>query len=75
MLASLLKSFIATLLALSVSVCHAQHQEKSESPFKDDGEIQWYSTLDSGLAAAKEMERPILFVSAGPHCGGVSGVW
>ena len=37
--------------------------------------IAWYPTLDAGLKEAKRSGRPILFLSAAPHCGGVSGVW
>ena len=37
--------------------------------------IQWYATLESGLKEAKRTGRPILLVSAAPHCSGVSGTW
>ncbi len=37
--------------------------------------IAWYGTWESGLAAAKESGRPILLVSAAPHCHQVPGVW
>lgn len=37
--------------------------------------IQWYPTLKSGLEAAKKSGKPVLFVSAAPHCAGVSGIW
>ena len=37
--------------------------------------IQWFATLDRGLAEARRTGKPILFVSAAPHCGGVSGLW
>lgn len=37
--------------------------------------VQWYATLDRGLAEAKRTGKPILFVSAAPHCAGVSGMW
>ena len=37
--------------------------------------IQYYATLDRGLAEAKRTGKPILFVSAAPHCAGVSGMW
>ncbi len=37
--------------------------------------IQWYATLDRGLAEANRTGKPILFVSAAPHCAGVSGMW
>lgn len=44
---------------------------------RSDGQpgIQWYATLESGLAEAKRSSRPILLVSAAPHCAGVSGIW
>ena len=37
--------------------------------------IAWYGTLKSGLAEAKRSGRPILLVSAAPHCTGVPGIW
>jgi hypothetical protein len=46
------------------------------SPAKSEtGGIHWFSTLKPALAFAKRTDRPILFMSAAPHCGGVSGVW
>jgi hypothetical protein len=50
-------------------------------PKKDDGEqvraggIQWFTTWEAGKAEAERAGRPILFVSATPHCAGVSGIW
>lgn len=38
-------------------------------------QIQWFATLERGLAEAKRTGKPILFVSAAPHCAGVSGMW
>ncbi len=37
--------------------------------------IQWYATWESGLREARRTGRPILLVSAAPHCAGVSGCW
>ncbi len=37
--------------------------------------IQWYATLERGLAEAKRTNKPILFVTGAPHCSGVSGMW
>jgi len=37
--------------------------------------IAWYGTLHDGLDAARESGRPILLVSAAPHCHDVSGIW
>lgn len=39
------------------------------------GGIQWFSTWDAGVAEAERTGRPILLVSAAPHCAGVSGIW
>lgn len=44
-------------------------------PAVSSGGIQWYATLEHGLAEAKRTGKPILFLSAAPHCGGVSGIW
>ncbi|MEI6235133.1 MAG: hypothetical protein WCT04_18910 [Planctomycetota bacterium] len=40
-----------------------------------DAYIQWYGTLAGGLEEAKRTGKPILFISAAPHCAGVSGMW
>jgi hypothetical protein len=37
--------------------------------------IQWFATLQSARAEAARTGRPILLVSAAPHCAGVSGIW
>ncbi len=58
---------------LAIGGASAQTPEK-ESP-KSDAIIQYYATLDRGLAEAKRTGKPILFVSAAPHCAGVSGMW
>ena len=57
--------------------------EKKDKKDKDDnvradrpaGGIQWFATLDSARAEAERTGRPILLVSAAPHCSGVSGIW
>jgi len=41
----------------------------------DDGGVQWFATWDSAWAEAARTRRPILLVSAAPHCAGVSGIW
>ena len=41
----------------------------------DDGGIQWFATWESAKAEAARTGRPILLVSAAPHCAGVSGIW
>ena len=42
---------------------------------KEPPAIQWYATLARGLAEAERTGKPILFVSAAPHCAGVSSMW
>ncbi len=37
--------------------------------------IDWYGTLDSGLAEAKRTNKPIFLLSAAPQCLGVPGIW
>ena len=37
--------------------------------------IQWFATLESGQDEANRTGKPILLVSAAPHCAGVSGIW
>jgi hypothetical protein len=37
--------------------------------------IQWFATWESGLCEAQRTAKPILLVSAAPHCAGVSGIW
>jgi Spy/CpxP family protein refolding chaperone len=37
--------------------------------------IAWFTELKQGLAEAKRAGKPILLVSAAPHCAGVSGIW
>ncbi|HEX3149283.1 MAG TPA: hypothetical protein VHR66_14510 [Gemmataceae bacterium] len=54
---------------------------KDGLPKKDDGQqanaggIQWFATLEAGRGEAERTGRPILYVSAAPHCAGVSGIW
>jgi hypothetical protein len=58
---------------LALGRAESQTSEK-EFP-KSDALIPYYATLDRGLAEAKRTGKPILFVSAAPHCAGVSGMW
>jgi hypothetical protein len=37
--------------------------------------IQWFSTWESGVQEARRTGKPILLVSAAPHCAGVPGIW
>jgi len=37
--------------------------------------IQWYTSWEAAKVEATRTNRPILLVSAAPHCAGVSGIW
>ncbi|MFM8980082.1 MAG: hypothetical protein ACKOSS_06435 [Planctomycetia bacterium] len=37
--------------------------------------IAWYGTWAGAKAEAARTGKPILLVSAAPHCHGISGVW
>jgi hypothetical protein len=57
-------------------------KEKGPPPFDQSSNgnlptngIQWFATWNAGLAEAKRTGKPILLVSAAPHCAGVSGIW
>lgn len=39
------------------------------------GGIQWFTTWAAGKEEAARTGKPILLVSAAPHCAGVSGIW
>ena len=39
------------------------------------GGIQWFATWESAKEEAARTNKPILMVSAAPHCAGVSGIW
>ena len=53
-------------------------QEKpgaAASSARQGGGIAWFGTLKSALAEAARTGRPILLISAAPHCHNVSGLW
>jgi hypothetical protein len=37
--------------------------------------IAWYGTWEQAKAEAKKCGKPIMLVSAAPHCHHISGVW
>ncbi len=62
----MLVGMIATIAISSMAnFAHADDQER----------VIWYGTLDGGLSEAKRSGRPIILLSAAPHCQAVSGVW
>ena len=66
--------FALGVLAVASSLVSAQTPAVAEKPTAAAA-IQWYATWDSGLAAAKATGRPILLVSAAPHCHEAPGIW
>lgn len=48
--------------------------EQKEKPSQMGG-IQWFSTWNSAKAEAARTGKPILLVSAAPHCAGIPGIW
>lgn len=60
------------LVGLSANV-FAQAQEKASDDLPS--KIAWYATWKSGLAEAERSGRPILLLSATPHCHHISGLW
>jgi hypothetical protein len=65
------------LLALCATAGLAQRPPQLPSGLipSQQGGIIWFGTLRSGLAEARRTNRPILLVSAAPHCHNVSGIW
>lgn len=54
-----------------------QTKDSPPPPNQDDhvAGIQWFGTLKRGLQEAQRTGRPILFLAAAPHCGGIPGIW
>ncbi len=53
----------------------ARPKGDDEARKNETGGIQWFSTLESARAEAAKTGRPILLVSAAPHCAGIPGIW
>ena len=53
----------------------SQPRPAMDSKLQKPSQIQWYASLDGGLKEAQRTGRPILLLSAAPHCAGVSGTW
>ena len=74
---------LAALLLLVAGPVAAQGRGGRAGPPPGPGKVEpqkreriaWFATLASGLAEAKRTNRPILLVSAAPHCHDVPGIW
>ncbi len=65
---------LTAIMAIGLLSSETASSQPAVEP-RSDAIIQYYATLDRGLAEAKRTGKPILFVSAAPHCAGVSGMW
>ena len=63
------------LAFFSASARFAQRAPVSGPLPSHQGGIVWFGTLRSGIAEARRTNRPILLISAAPHCHNVSGIW
>jgi hypothetical protein len=52
-----------------------EEANQGQAPGAARAGIQWFATWEGGLKEARRTGRPILLVSAAPHCAGVSGTW
>ena len=53
----------------------AQEKPGAASSSGRQGGIAWFGTLKSALVEAARTGRPILLISAAPHCHNISGLW
>ena len=63
------------LRAAALAICATAMLSTMASAAELTPKIAWYGTVKSGLAEAARTNKPILFVSAAPHCLGVPGEW
>lgn len=67
--------FVAALFTAQ-AVALAQPPGPPSGPIPSaQGGIVWYGTLHEGVVEARRTNRPILLISAAPHCHNVSGIW
>jgi hypothetical protein len=67
--------FWLTAALMAMPCCSSWAAEKTKNKTDAKSGIAWYGTWESGLAAAKRTGRPILLMSAAPHCHQVPGMW
>lgn len=53
----------------------ASPKPEEVSPPTPEARIQWFGTLEQGLAEAQRTGRPLMMTAAAPHCRGISGKW
>jgi len=58
--------------SLASAPLQKQEQEQVSAP---PARIQWFPTMEQGLAEAERTGRPILMTAAAPSCHGYAGMW
>jgi hypothetical protein len=53
----------------------ARPSEVSSPQSGSPARIQWFGTLEQGLAEAKRTNRPLLMTAAAPMCRDIAGMW
>jgi len=73
---------IPTLLFLAAPQATTPPPAKAEGPASVSASamgqaprIQWFGTLEQGLAEAKRTNRPLMMTAAAPVCRGIPGKW
>ena len=61
-------------VAILCTIVHGQSTAPAEST-EPRGGIAWFGTWERGKAEAKRTGRPILLISAAPHCRQIPGMW
>lgn len=66
--------WLALALAAVLPAAHTPSAQADEAEARPAG-IVWYATIESGIKEAKRANKPILLMSAAPHCRNISGMW
>lgn len=64
----------STMLLFISSIELSFSGEVMAQPYGEGG-INWYPSFDQGMAMARKLNKPVLLVSAAPHCRNISGMW
>ena len=70
-----MKLSISMALVAASSLCPVSSYCEDGTGAQATARIAWYGTWEGGLSEAKRSGRPILLVSAAPHCHDVAGIW
>ncbi len=65
---------LGVLLGVPTASFAQERARVDAAPSRQAG-IAWFGTLKSVLVEAERTGKPILLVSAAPHCHNISGIW